>query len=113
MCMYDPERPGRIGPWTHCRSNEGDRLALTFSLHTRPEADRGAQKRSAAPGAMLGLALNEGPVSRRIRRVSAVSLLSKPLERSGLWTGPDGRSDCSEIDRGAQERGGIDLGIFM
>jgi hypothetical protein len=61
-------------------------------------------------GAGFGLTLNEGPTFRRIRRVSAVRPLSNPVERGGLWTGPDGRSDYSEVDRGAQKRGGFSNG---
>jgi hypothetical protein len=41
---------------------------------------------------------------------SAVRPLSNPVERGGVWTGPDGRSDYLEIDRGAQERGGFSNG---
>jgi hypothetical protein len=70
-------------------------------------AFRSGRSETDRKGVVFGLTMSEGPVSGSFRRVSAVSPLSKPLDRGGLWTGPDGRSDYSEIDRGSQERRGF------
>jgi hypothetical protein len=82
VCMIPNGQRAR-DPGMHCRSNEGGVFPFSW---------------------------NQGPVFRRIRRVSAVSPPSTPLERGGVWNGPDGRSDYSETDRGAQKRGGFSNG---